>query len=135
MHDFLTKIKERNLLTDFIKDIFGYSNINDYNYTYELNIHDNIIIIDIFDKINNNRFNRYMFSFDKGNYDIKVINEDNIIITKIYINNLKDSNNLLYKFAYMFKLNNNDIVNYANTFLNKKYVEILEEIINKPIHI
>ena len=63
MREFINIINNRKLMTDFIKNIFDYDNFNDYNYLFRMIEEDNGIIIDIYDNVSDNRFNRYIFLF------------------------------------------------------------------------
>ena len=85
MREFIKEIENSKLVTLFIKNLFGYEELNDYNYLFRMNEEYNKIIIDIYDNISDNRFNRYIFSFDDGEYDIKVIEDNNVFVTYIFI--------------------------------------------------
>lgn len=131
LYRFIKRIERSKLLTLFIQNIFDYDNLYDYNYIFRINKEGDNLVIDIYDNVSVNRFNRYIF-----NYDSKVINNDNscdnnVFITYINVNNMKDSNNKLYKLAYIFKLEDDKIITYANTFLDQKIVTILKTIIKK----
>lgn len=131
LYRFIKRIERSKLLTLFIQNIFDYDNLYDYNYIFRINKEGDNLVIDIYDNVSVNRFNRYIF-----NYDNKVINNDNscdnnVFITYINVNNMKDSNNKLYKLAYLFKLEDDKIITYANTFLDQKIVAILKTIIKK----
>lgn len=133
MYNYIKNIKDRGLLTEFIAKLFDYREFYDYNYIFRLSNSDNEVIIDIYDNISKHRFNRYIFSFIKGEYEHKTKEENNVFITKIYIDKINDSEVKLYKLAYLFKLDTSKMEVYAKTFLDDKYVKILTEIINKPI--
>ena len=123
-------IKRRKELTNFISNIFDYKNINEYNYIFRLIEEDNRVIIDIYDNISKNRFNRYIFNFNKSNLKSKIIKENNIYITYINIYNLSINNkNKIYMLGYLFKLDKDKMIDYATKFLDKKYIEILINII------
>ena len=131
LYRFIKRIERRKLLTLFIQNIFDYDNLYDYNYIFRINKEGDNLVIDIYDNVSVNRFNRYIF-----NYGNNVINNDNscdnnVFITYINVNNIKDSNNKLYKLAYLFKLEDDNIITYANTFLDQKIVTILKTIIKK----
>lgn len=126
---FIRLIKNEKELTNFIAFIFNYKDFNDYNYIFRLLEKEDRVVIDIYDNISNNRFNRYIFSFSNNNLKTKVIKENNVFITYINVNALKEGNNNLYKLAYMFKLNKKEMIIYASTFLESKYIEILKRII------
>lgn len=126
---FIEMIEESNLITDFIKNICGYKNINDYNYMFRMFSNDNEIIIDIYDNFTDNRFNRYIFNFLDCDYVVLDEIEDYLFVKYISILNIKDSDDNLYKFAYLFRLDNNMMLDYASSFLDAKFVDILKKII------
>ena len=130
----LDKVQSRGLLTTFIKELFDYEDLNDFNYIYRLTKEDNLVIMDIYDNVSINRFNRYIFSFDSGDYDIKVVEEDNVYVTRIYVANITKPSTKLLKLAYMLNLDKEAMISYAENFLNNDIVKILREIINKPIY-
>ena len=129
MYKFINTIENNNLMTEFIINIFDYQNFNKYNYIFRMIKEKDNIIIDIYDNISDNRFNRYIFCFTNCNYDIKRVEESNVYVTYISINNIKNNENKLYKLAYLFSLDKNTMINYAKTFLNHKFITILESII------
>ena len=61
MIKFINEIINREMLTEFIKEIFNYENLFDYNYIFRMVDKDNFIIIDIYDNVSKNRFNKYIF--------------------------------------------------------------------------
>ena len=128
---FINKINDRKLMTKFIRNIFDYDKIQDYNYIFRMIDGNNEIIIDIYDNISDNRFNRYIFSFEEKDYTFKVLEEGNVFVNYISVLNMVDSDNKLEKLAYLFKLEDNEMLIYANTFLNKIFVDILREITKK----
>ena len=131
LYIFIKTIEDRKLLTNFIKNIFDYENFHDYNYLFRIINNDSQVIIDIYDNVSDNRFNRYIFNFSRSNYDIRVIKEGNVFVTYINVLKTEDSDNKLYKLAYLTRLNKSKMIEYAYTFLNKEFVNILEEIIKK----
>lgn len=133
MRDFIREINERKLMTRFIKNIFGYENFYDYNYLFRMIDNDNEVIIDIYDNVTDNRFNRYVFSFVDSGYDIKVIEERNVFVNYISVVDVTDTDNKLLKLAYLFKIDDVMMLDYANSFLDDVFVEILKEIMKKPI--
>ena len=130
---FIRIIRNRKLLTDFIKNIFDYDDFNDYNYLFRVQSEDDRVIIDIYDNISENRFNRYNFIFSNGDFDVQVFRKDNVFNTYMYIVNLTDSNNKLLKFGYLFKLDEEEMVEYAKTFLDIKFVMVLDNLLHKFI--
>ena len=43
--------------------------------------------------------------------------------------NINNNKNKLYKFAYLFTLNKDDMLKFANTFLKQEFTEILIKVI------
>ena len=130
LYTFIKEIEKNKLLTLFIKNIFDYKNLHDYNYIFRIINEKDAVIMDIYDNISDNRFNRYIFCFNNKNYKNKV-SDNNVFVTYININKLTDSDNKLYKLAYLTKLNSDEIIEYANSFLDIKLVNILINIIKK----
>ena len=130
MVDFIEEIERKKLLTLFIGNLFDYDNFFDYNYLFRMTNEKNRIIIDIYDNVSDNRFNRYIFSFVKGKCDYKVIEDKNVFVNYINILNLSDSNNKLLKLGYLFKIRKNKMIGYAKTFLTDEIVKCLEEVLN-----
>ena len=129
MYKFIKTIEENNQLTAFIINIFDYEGLHDYNYIFRLINGKNEVIMDIYDNVSVNRFNRYIFNFIDDSFTIKKQEENNVFITMISIKNVINKQNKLLKLAYLFKLDNNKIA-YAKTFLNNEFVIILDKIIN-----
>ena len=92
---FIKTIQKNKLLTEFIQNIFDYKNLHDYNYIFRISTNREEVIIDIYDNISNHRFNRYVFSYNRGKYKTNVIEENNVFVTYIDVLNLTDSNNKL----------------------------------------
>ena len=136
MGKFINEIVDCGLMTAFIKNIFDYDEFNDYNYLFRMKEIENKIIIDIYDNISDNRFNRYIFSFSRGEFDVKVVEDKNVFVTYINVYNVyeNNNNNKLLKLAYLFKLNSSKMIMYSETFLNREFVEILKNVLNKPIY-
>lgn len=130
MVGFIEEIERKQLLTLFIGNLFDYDNFFDYNYLFRMTNEKNRIIIDIYDNVSDNRFNRYIFSFVKGKCDYKVIEDKNVFVNYINILNLSDSNNKLLKLGYLFKIRKNKMIGYAKTFLTDEIVKCLEEVLN-----
>lgn len=129
MRKFIQKIDNSNMMTKFIKNIFDYDNFFDYNYLFRLIDTDDELIIDIYDNVSNNRFNRYIFSFVEGDFDIKIVEDNNVFVNYINVLNVVDSNNKLLKLAYLFKIDNKSMLDYASVFLDCEFVEILADIL------
>ncbi len=129
LETFIKAIQQKGLLTEFIKYLFDYEVLHDYNYIFRIASNREEVIMDIYDNISNHRFNRYVFSYNKGRYLNKVIDEGNVFVTYIDVLNLNDSDNKLYKLSYMSTLDKNKIIIYAKTFLEDKYINILKNII------
>lgn len=132
MIEFINNIRDMGMLTEFIKYIFNYEYLEDYNYIFRIIDDDNLVIIDIYDNVSNNRFNRYIYDFD-GEVFLNTI-EDYILVKKISIKNLIDTDDKILKLGYLFKLDKKIMIEYATQFMDIKFVQILECIIkNKPI--
>ena len=125
---YIKSLKRKKILTKFIAYIFNYDNFNDYNYIFRIFKKNNQIIMDIYDNISINRFNRYIFEYN-NNTKSNIIIKDNVYVTYINIKNLENSDNKLYKLAYIFKLNKKEMLEYAKTFLKEEYIEVLKTII------
>lgn len=128
---FINTIQEKKLLTDFIINIFDYDNFHDYNYLFRMTKDETKIIIDIYDNVSDNRFNRYIFDFGISNNKTKIMEDGNVYVTYINVLKLADSDNKLYKLAYLTKLDGERMISYASTFLNQCFVNILKNIIEK----
>lgn len=130
MSRFIEKIEDRKLMTLFIKELFDYDNFNDYNYLFRMKDDYKRVIIDIYDNVSSNRFNRYIFSFIKGDYDFKVVEDKNVFVSYINVLNLVDSDNKLLKLGYLFRIRKNKMIGYAKTFLTDEIVKCLEEVLD-----
>lgn len=134
MMKFINEIINREMLTKFIKDIFNYENLFDYNYMFRVVDKDGFIIIDIYDNVSKNRFNKYIFDFLGDEYEILLDNEDDVLVNRISIINANKNGNNVFKLGYMFSLDISFMIDYARGFLDDEFVRILEFIIeNKPI--
>ncbi|MBQ8218997.1 MAG: hypothetical protein IJZ79_04520 [Bacilli bacterium] len=133
MRIFFENISDKELMTLFIKILFNYENLHDYNYLFRIKEEKNKIIVDIYDNVSDNRFNRYIFDFNIGEYDMKVIEEGNVFVNYIYILNIKDPDNNLLKLAYLFRIRKNKMIEYAKTFLPNEIVQVLIDILKEPI--
>ena len=129
MMSFFKKIKYRKLMTNFLINIFDYQGLHDYNYIYRIQDNNDNIIIDVYDNISANRFNRYIFSFNDLEDDYKVSEKDNVFVTVIGVFNIYDCDNKLIKFANLFRINKHEMIDYARTFLEQEFVKIISEII------
>lgn len=126
MYKFIKTIEREKKLTLLIINLFDYQNFFDYNYISRIIKTKHEIIIDIYDNISINRFNRYIFNFSPSKYTIKKKEENNVFITSIWVENVKDSQDKLLKLAYLFKTLNKE---YAKTFLDREIINILNKII------
>ena len=126
MYKFIKRIGKEKKLTLLIINLFNYQNFHDYNYIPRIIKTSNEVILDIYDNVSANRFNRYIFNFSPSKYIIKKREENNVFVTTIWIENVKNQNNKLLKFAYLFKTLDFE---YAKTFLDKEIVDILNTII------
>ena len=133
MKEFIETIDRRKLMTQFIKDMFNYQELYDYNYLFRIKEEGNMIIIDIYDNVSNNRFNRYVYRFSPGKYMIKIEERDNVFVNYINIMNIDKDNyeNNIIKLGYLFKLRKNKMIDYAHKFLSDEVVDILNEILKK----
>lgn len=132
LKEFMETIEKDKTLTQFIINIFDYEDFHDYNYIFRLIENEDNVIIDIYDNISENRFNRYIFSFVNGNYDYKVTEEKNVFVNYINVLNLNNCDNKLLKFAYLFKLNDNNLrIEYAKEFLDDVFVNLLIKLQNE----
>ena len=125
-YKFIKTIEREKKLTLLITNIFNYQKFNDYNYISRIIKTQNEIIIDIYDNISINRFNRYIFNFSPSKYIIKKKEENNVFITSIWIENVKDNKDKLLKLAYLFKTLD---LEYAKTFLHNDIINILNKIL------
>lgn len=132
MYKFIYLINKNKLTTLFLKNIFNYECLNDYNYIFRLSKEKECIIIDIYDNFSIHRFNRYIFNFDKAVYTYDTIKDNNVYITYIGIQEIKDSNIKLLKLGYLFKIDNHEKIEYARNFLEDEFIKLLDKIINKP---
>lgn len=136
MYKFISKVYSDGLITKFLKIILNYQNLSDINYLFRVSVNDVAVIMDVFDNISDNRFNRYFFEFKKGKCPF-VLNElDNIFITQIKVlslsKNYQISNNLI-RLAYLFKHRPSKMIKYAKTFLSDDLVNILHSVIDDLI--
>ena len=133
MRDFINRVSEGKLMTQFIINIFGYENLHDYNYLFRMIDTDSEVIIDIYDNISDNRFNRYIFSFASHEYDVKVLQEGNVFVNYISVLQVVALDNNLLKLSYLFKIEVDDMLDFARTFLDDVFLEVLIDILKKPI--
>ena len=126
MKEFIETIDRRKLMTQFIKNMFNYQELYDYNYLFRIKEKGNMIVIDIYDNVSNNRFNRYIYRFSPGKYMIKIEEKDNVM-------NIDKDNyeNNIIKLGYLIKLKKNKMIEYAHKFLSDEVVDILSEILKK----
>jgi len=129
MYKFISNIYSNGLITNFLINIFNYKNLNEYNYIFRLSVEGYYVIIDLFDNISENRFNRYFFDFSTGKKTMIINKSSNIFVTHIKVLKVsKDGSNLL-KLAYLFKLKKSRMINFAYKFLDDEFVEILKQFI------
>jgi len=127
MYKFMKELEREKKLTKLVINLFNYQNFHDYNYISRIIKTETEIVFDIYDNISINRFNRYIFNFVSGEYDIKTKEENNVFVTYINIENVKiknNSNNLL-KLAYLFKNFDYNSIIFAKTFLDEDLIMIL----------
>lgn len=129
MYKFISNINDNGLITKFLISIFNYENLNEYNYIFRISMEGYYIIVDLFDNVSENRFNRYFFDFSKGKNTFSDNDYLNICVTHIKVLNVKKNGNNLLKLAYLFKLKKCRMINYAQKFLDEEFVEILKQFI------
>ena len=133
LSEFLYSLEEEKKLTKFLKIIFKYKVLHDYNYISRIVVNDKSVILDVYDNILENRFNRYIFDFENKNYIYNVDDKEDVFVTSICINITEDNiygNNLLI-FAYIFKLDTKNMIGYAKEIFTNDIVSILEKVIKK----
>ena len=104
MYKFIKDIEASKLTTIFICDILKYQELNDYTYIFRIKEESTNIIIDIYDNISINRFNRYIFHFSKpkNKNDITITEKNNVFVTDINVlNSSQNNDNNLVKLAYL----------------------------------
>ncbi len=127
MYIFLKKIEAKKLMTFFLIDIFNYIDFNDYNYISRICKKRAAVILDVYDNVTDNRFNRYWFDFSKNNQKYFVKETNNVFVTHINILSNNETSNNLFKLAYLFKISYKERVEYAKSFLRKEIVNILKK--------
>ena len=133
MRDFINQINDCKLMTLFIKNIFDYECFFDYNYLFRMIDGGSELIIDIYDNVSDNRFNRYIFSFDNVDYVLKIKEIENVFVNYIGVLNVIDCDNKLLKLGYLFNLDKDMMIDYARSFLPLEIIDILENVLKKPI--
>lgn len=126
---YLKKLERNKILTRFIALLFDYRDFRDYNYIYRMVEDKKKIIIDIYDNVSDNRFNRYIISFIENDIDSYTSEIDNVFITYINVLGIENPGNKLDKFCYIFKLDIDKMVEYARTFLDDDMVVCLDEML------
>lgn len=125
---FINYIEEHNIMTLFIKNLFDYRELYDYNYLFRLKVIGSNVIIDIYDNVSNNRFNRYIFNFNDEKDNYHSVNSDNVYVTYLNVLKTNDSENKLDKLAHLFSLKKREMYDYAKTFLDDIFIDILRKI-------
>lgn len=133
MYDFINEVVNNNLTTKMLLEIFGYSDLKDYNYIFRVSCDDNSVIVDIYDNVSINRFNRFCFSFNILFDNFNRVENENVFVTYISVYNINNLSNNIFRFAYLFSLDVGNMLEYANTFLDKSFISLLENIIKKSI--
>lgn len=126
---YLRKLERSKLLTRFIALLFDYKDFHDYNYIYRMVEENKRIIIDIYDNISSNRFNRYIISFKENDKGYSIQEMDNVFVTYINVFKIENADNMLLKFCYLFTLEVDEMVEYAKEFLDLDMVLCLEEML------
>jgi len=136
MYSFILEVDNQGKTTEFLKQLFCYKELCDVNYIFRVSLNGKTVVMDVFDNISENRFNRYFFQFKKAKPNYLVNELNNIFVTTINVLSLNKTiffeNNLL-KFAYLFKCRSSMTVNYAKTFLSDELTNILIAVINTNI--
>lgn len=126
---YLKKLERSKLLTRFIALLFDYKDFHDYNYLYRMVEENKRIIIDIYDNISSNRFNRYIISFKENDKGYNIQEMDNVFVTYINVFKIENADSMLLKFCYLFTLELDKMVEYAKGFLDLDMVLCLEEML------
>lgn len=129
MLDFINRINNLGLMTEFIMNIFGYKDIFDYNYMFRIIDDGNDLIMDIYDNVSENKFNRYVYSFYDSDYDYKREIGDKLFVHYINIFKIRDIDNNVLRLGYLFSLDMDKMIDYAKIFMNDKFILILDNII------
>lgn len=133
MFNFINNVVNNNLTTKMLVEIFDYSNLEDYNYIFRVSFDDENVIVDIYDNVSINRFNRFYFSFNNLFDNYNRVENANVFVTYISVYGINDLNNNIFKFAHLFSLDVNNMLEYAKTFLDESFVNLLQNIIKKII--
>ena len=128
MYKFIRCIIDNNIVTKFIINVFDYVDLCDYNYIFRVLSTDKEIILDIYDNVSIIRFNRYIFNFSDS-FDVKEYVKDDVHVTEISVLSVSNINNKLFKLAYLFRLKYDDMLVYADSFLDEEFVSMLMNII------
>ena len=131
MIKFINVVNNNGMLTELIKYIFDYDYLFDNNYIFRLIDDNNYVILDIYDNISANKFNRYIYDFMDDNYNVLKYYENDIYIRKISVKNINNNDNNIIKFGYLFNLDIKMMIDYADKFLDDKFVKILDDILKK----
>lgn len=126
---YLKKLERSKLLTRFIALLFDYKDFHDYNYLYRMVEENKRIIIDIYDNISSNRFNRYIISFKENDKGYNIQEMDNVFVTYINVFKIENADSMLLKFCYLFTLELDKMVEYAKGFLDLDMVICLKEML------
>lgn len=127
MSEFLNSLNKKNKLTAFFKIVFDYEVLNDYNYISRFVTRDDEVIIDIYDNVLDNRFNRYIFNFKNREEVINVNDNDDVIVTVINVNAKYVPWNNLMRLAYLFSDYVMDKYSYAKVFLPDDILYVLKK--------
>jgi hypothetical protein len=128
MYKFIKSIEKENLLTKFLINVFEYDELRDYNYIFRMIDKDNQIVIDIYDNVSLNKYNRYIYDFGIDNYHILDFEEGDVFVKRINILNAVDLDINHLKFAYLFNIDDEFFECYASDFLDSELVKILNDI-------
>lgn len=133
MYKFIQLTEKNNLLTQFLINVFGYIEIYNYNYIFRVIDKEEQIVIDIYDNVSLNKFNRYVYDFSLESVNIMDYKDGDVYVKKISVLNSCDTDINYLKFAYLFKISVENMESYALNFMNFELVKILGDIKNKSI--
>lgn len=130
MFNYINEIDKKNLVTKMLVETFDYVELEDHNYIFRVSSDETSVIMDVYDNVTVNRFNRFYFSFNVNSIDHYQKEANNVFETWINVFKCNESKNI-FKFAHLFTLDTNDMIKYAESFLSNEFISLLEEVLNK----
>ncbi len=127
MYCFLKRIFDRKLMTKFLINIFDYEGLEDFNYISRVSMKEDMVILDVYDNITDNRFNRYCFDFNAKAKSFFNNLKNDVFVTKIAVLNIKEKKDKLIKLAYLFNLSYEKRIKYAKTFLDDVFINLFSK--------